>query len=42
MSQFVSRARPAHRERVAALRRTLIVVDIQRVRSGLVLIILGA
>lgn len=42
MSEFVSGAGPAHRERVAALRRALIIADVQRVRPallGLVLIV---
>lgn len=45
MSQLVPGAGPAHRERVAALCRALIVVDVQRVRPallGLVLIVLRA
>lgn len=45
MSQLVPGSGPAHRERVAALRRALIVTDIQRVRPslfGFVLIILAA
>lgn len=43
MSQFVPGGRPAHRERVAALRRALVVTDVQRVRPallGLVLVVL--